>query len=151
MTTTAPPTTISVELAEQFDPRWARLPGITIDGRTITIDPAAYFFRFSSASWLVCDWDTVRVQFLDTRESGEIALEQAALDFIRTHARCTSDESVKAHAALGGRLVHGCQSVPNQSGGACVPYGASIEHFRDDLAQFRPQWLTAVYACRAAS
>jgi hypothetical protein len=30
-------------------------------------------------------------------------------------------ESVKAHAALGGRLVHGCQSVPNQSGGACVP------------------------------
>lgn len=33
-------------------------------------------------------------------------------------------ESIKAHAALGGRLVHGCQSVPNQSGGACVPYGA---------------------------
>jgi hypothetical protein len=248
MTITAPSTTISVELPEQFDSRWARLPGIAISGRTITIDPAAYFFRFNAASWRVCDWDTVRDQLLDTRESGEIALEQAALDFIRTHARSTSDaaevlsiawqvysylfrdellpvpgldqigatelrmlreaatlmalnkveldgtisnigpcwffpaatsvvfdldddagamldevyhstwfnesrriESVKAHAALGGRLVHGCQSVPNQSGGACVPYGASIEHFREDLAQFRPQWLTAVYACRAAS
>jgi hypothetical protein len=37
----------------------------------------------------------------------------------------------------------------NQSGGACVPYGASISRFRDDLARFRSQWLTAVYACRA--
>jgi hypothetical protein len=248
MTTTAPPTTISVELPEQFDSRWARLPGITIDGRTISIDPAAYFFRFNAASWLVCDWDTVRDQFLDTRETGEIALEQAALDFIRTHARSTSDaaevlsiawqvysylfreellpvpgldrigsaelrmlreaatlmalnkveldgtisnigpcwffpaatsvvfdldddagamldevyhatwfnesrriESVRAHVALGGRLVHGCQSVPNQSGGACVPYGASIDQFRDDLAQFRQEWLTAVYACHPAA
>lgn len=48
MTTTTAPPTISVELPEPFDPRWARLPGITIDGRQITIDPAAYFFRFSS-------------------------------------------------------------------------------------------------------
>lgn len=59
-------------------------------------------------------------------------------------------ESVKAHVALGGRLVHGCQSVPNQSGGACVPYGAPIDRFRDDLGQFRDQWLTAVRACRPA-
>lgn len=29
-------------------------------------------------------------------------------------------ESVKAHTALGGQLVHGCQSVPNQSGGEFV-------------------------------
>jgi hypothetical protein len=59
-------------------------------------------------------------------------------------------ESVKAHTALGGRLVHGCQSVPNMSGGACVPYGASIARFRDDLGQFRDQWVSAIYACRAA-
>lgn len=58
-------------------------------------------------------------------------------------------ESIKAHAALGGRLVHGCQSVPNQSGGACVPYGASITRFREDLTAFRSEWLAAVYACRA--
>src|SRR6202035_2729679 len=88
----APPA-ISVELPEPFDPRWARLPGITIDGRRITIDPAAYFFRFSSASWLVCDWDTVRTQLLEMEESTETALEQAALDFIRTHAHTTQDAS----------------------------------------------------------
>jgi hypothetical protein len=35
-----------------------------------------------------------------------------------------------------------------QSGGACAPYGASIERFRADLGQFREQWLAAVYACR---
>lgn len=244
MTTTAPPT-ISVELPELFDPRWARLPGIAIDGKTITIDPAAYFFRFDAASWLVCEWDTVSTQFLDTQESSQTALEQAALDFIRGHAHITHDaaevlstawqvysylfrdellpvpgldqigpaelrmlreaatlmalnkveldgtisnvgpcwffpaatsvvfdlddeqggmldevyhstwfnesrriESIKAHTALGGRLVHGCQSVPDQAGGACVPYGASIARFREDLRQFRPQWLSAVYACR---
>jgi hypothetical protein len=248
MTTTTAPAAISVELPEPFDPRWARLPGITVDGRRVTIDPAAYFFRFNSASWLVCDWDTVRTGILDTQETSETALEQAALDFIRAHAHTTSDaaevlavawqvytylfrdellpvpgldqvgpaelrilreaatlmalnkveldgtisnvgpcwffpaatsvvfdlddqvggmldevyhstwfnesrrlESVKAHTALGGRLVHGCQSVPNQSGGACVPYGASIARFREDLGQFREQWLTAVFACRTAS
>jgi hypothetical protein len=31
-----------------------------------------------------------------------------------------------------------------------VPYGASIDQFRDDLGQFRQEWLAAVYACRAA-
>ncbi len=43
MTTTAPPT-ISVELPEPFDPRWNRLPGITIDGWRITIDLATCLF-----------------------------------------------------------------------------------------------------------
>jgi hypothetical protein len=57
-------------------------------------------------------------------------------------------ESVLAHTALGGRLVHGCQSVPNQSGGALVPYGGSIERFRMDLASFRDDWLADVQALR---
>jgi hypothetical protein len=90
MTTTAQPT-ISVELPEPFDPRWARLPGIAIDGRRITIDLAAYFFRFDSASWLVCGWDTVRTQLLDAEETSQTALEQTALDFIRANARTTRD------------------------------------------------------------
>lgn len=244
MTTTAVPV-ISVELPEPFDVRWSRLPGITIDGRVITINPAQYFFRFDSSSWLVCDWDGVREELLDLTESTETALEQISLDFIRAHGRTTSDpaevlllawqvyaylfrdvllpvagleqigpeqlrmlrqaatlmalnkveldgtisnvgpcwffpaatsvvfdldndtgamldevyhstwfnesrriESIKAHAALGGRLVHGCQSVPNQSGGACVPYGASITRFREDLSAFRSEWLSAIHACR---
>ncbi|MGH3480445.1 MAG: hypothetical protein ACRDSI_11640 [Pseudonocardiaceae bacterium] len=245
MTTTALPV-ISVELPEAFDARWNRMPGITIEAQVITIDPAQYFFRFGSSSWLVCDWDGVREELLDLTESTETALEQISLDFIRTHSRTTSDpaevlsiawqvyaylfrdellpvsgleqigpeqlrmlreaatlmalnkveldgtisnigpcwffpaatsvvfdlddatgamldevyhatwfnesrrvESIKAHAALGGRLVHGCQSVPNQSGGACVPYGASITQFREDLSTFRAEWLAAVHACRS--
>lgn len=53
-------------------------------------------------------------------------------------------ESVKAHAALGGRLVHGCQSSPNLSGGAVAPYGTNIPAFRDELAAMRPEWLGAI-------
>jgi hypothetical protein len=244
MTATASPA-ISVELAQAFDKRWSRLPGITVDGPTLTIDPTEYFFRFDSSSWLVCDWDLVRDRLLDVDETAEAALEQTALEFVRAHARSTSDasevlsiafdvysylfrdellpvgglerigtdelrmlreaatlmalnkvepdghisnvgpcwffpaatsvvfdldeatggmiaevyhstwfnetrrvESIKAHAALGGRLVHGCQSVPDQSGGACLPYGASVETFRTDLRAFRDEWLAAVYACR---
>ena len=59
-------------------------------------------------------------------------------------------ESIKAHAALGGRLVHGCQSTPNQSGGAVMPYGASIDQFRQDLGAFRDGWLAAVRSCKVS-
>jgi hypothetical protein len=238
---------IAVELPEALDQRWSRLPGITIEGRTVTVDPAEYFFRFDSASWRVIDWETVRNGLLATEESAETALEQTALEFIRKHGRTTTDgaevlavawevysylfrdellpvagleqigpaelrmlreaatfmalnkveddgsvsnvgpcwffpaatgvvfdlndeeggmldevyhstwfnesrriESVKAHAALGGRLVHGCQSAPNQSGGALVPYGGSISRFREDLAGFRDEWLPAVQALRVS-
>ncbi|TDC22866.1 hypothetical protein E1265_14440 [Streptomyces sp. 8K308] len=247
MTATTPPV-IRVELPQAFDPRWSRLPGITVEDRRLTITPSEYFFRFDSASWLVCDWSLVRDRLLDVDETAEAALEQTALEFIRTHGRSTTDaaevlsiafevysylfrdallpvgglerigpgelrmlreaatlmalnkvepdgaisnvgpcwffpaatsvvfdldevtggmldevyhstwfnesrrvESIKAHAALGGRLVHGCQSVPDQSGGACLPYGAPVETFRTSLRAFRDEWLAAVYACRTSA
>jgi hypothetical protein len=59
-------------------------------------------------------------------------------------------ESVLAHAALGGRLVHGCQSRPNMSGGCVVPYGCDIDGFRRELGTFRQEWLDAVLSYRAA-
>ncbi|MFB6441718.1 hypothetical protein ACFCVY_33920 [Streptomyces sp. NPDC056411] len=236
---------IRAELPEAFDPRWSRLPGIQVDGRRISIDPAQYFFRFESHSWLVADWELVRSQLLEADETTESAVEQLALDFIKAHAESTSDaarvlvtayevyaylfreehlaglglpritadhlrmlreaatlmalnkvelnghisnvgpcwffpaatsvvfdledetggmldevyhggwfnehrriEAIKAHAALGGRLVHGCQSVPDQSGGVVAPYGASMTTFRDDLAQFKAGWIDQVYAHR---
>jgi hypothetical protein len=242
-TTGAP---IVVQLPEEVDPRWSRLPGIQVDGHTVTVNPDEYFFRFDSHTWRVVSWELVRDQLLGVRETSEKALEQAALEFIQEHGRSTSDpaevltiawqvysflfreellpvagleeigpaelrmlreaavfmalnkveddgaisnvgpcwffpaatgvvfdlddkvggaldevyhstwfnesrrlESVLAHAALGGRLVHGCQSVPNQSGGALVPYGGSIERFRADLGSFRDEWLAAVQALRA--
>ncbi|MYV51339.1 hypothetical protein [Streptomyces sp. SID3212] len=60
-------------------------------------------------------------------------------------------ESIKAHAALGGRLVHGCQAVPDQSGGVVAPYGASMTLFREDLSAFKVGWLAQVYAHRVTT
>ncbi len=49
--------------------------------------------------------------------------------------------SVRAHAALGGRLVHGCQSAPCMAGGAIVPYGADIDAFMRELESFKNEWM----------
>ncbi|GHJ34636.1 hypothetical protein [Streptomyces sp. TS71-3] len=241
-------TAITVELPSAFDERWSRLPGIQVEGRRITIEPAEYFFRFGSNTWLVADWELVKSQLLDVDETTESAVEQLALGFIKEHGESTSDatrvlatayevyaylfrdehlaglglpqitaahlrmlreaatfmalnkveldghisnvgpcwffpaatsvvfdlddemgglldevyhggwfnehrriESIKAHAALGGRLVHGCQSVPDQSGGVVAPYGASMANFRDDLTQFKAGWIEQVYAHRVTS
>ncbi|MFF1479586.1 hypothetical protein ACFVYD_18835 [Streptomyces sp. NPDC058301] len=243
--TTIDTTAITVELPEAFDARWSRLPGIQVEGRRITIDPAEYFFRFESNTWLISDWELVKSQLLEVEETTESAVEQLALHFIKQHGQSTSDadrvlatayevyaylfrdehltglglpritadhlrmlreaatlmalnkveldghisnvgpcwffpaatsvvfdlgdemggmldevyhggwfnehrrlESIKAHAALGGRLVHGCQSVPDQTGGVVAPYGASMADFRDGLAQFKAGWIEQVYARR---
>lgn len=57
-------------------------------------------------------------------------------------------ESVKAHAALGGRLVHGCQSAPDMSGGVVAPYGTDIARFADELGRFKAGWRAAIHAQR---
>ena len=245
MTTTVAPTTITVELPEAFDQRWNRLPGITVDGKRITIDPAQYFFRFESNSWLVVDWATVQSDLLHAQETEASAVEQIALDFIKAHGRSTADagevlaiayqvysylfreehlatlglpkvtadhlkmlreaatfmalnkveltghisnvgpcwffpsatgvvfdlneedgqmldevyhggwfnehrriEGIKAHTALGGRLVHGCQSVPDQSGGVVAAYGTSMSVFGTELAAFKNEWIEQVESHR---
>ncbi|MFD4315200.1 hypothetical protein [Streptomyces sp. NPDC058548] len=229
-----------------FDPGWNRLPGVRVRGRRIDIDPAEYFFRFRSHTWLVADWQRVRAELMPVQETATHALEQLALEFIKTHARPTDDpalvlrtayevyaylfreehldgiglphltrdhlrmlreaatlmalnkveldghisnigpcwffpaatsvvfglddptgamldevyhggwfnehrrlESIKAHAALGGRLVHGCQAVPDQSGGVVAPYGASMPSFRAELDALKAGWLAEVYSYRA--
>jgi hypothetical protein len=239
MLTTDPPV-LRANLPGPLDPRWSRLPGLTVDGPAITIEPG-YWFRFESPVWLTCDWPGVRDDLLPVTETSDQALEQAVLDYIRAHGRTTTDpaevlatawhvyaylfrddllpvagleaigpdqlrmlreaatlmalnkvetdghisnispswffgaaipvvfdldeqagqiideayhgtwfneprriESVKAHAALGGRLVHGCQSNPNLSGGVVAPYGTNISVFRDELAAMREDWISAI-------
>jgi hypothetical protein len=56
-------------------------------------------------------------------------------------------ESVKAHAALGGRLVHGCQSQVDMRGGCVVPYGVDLTEFRRELRAFGDDWIERVHAC----
>ena len=88
--TTIDTAAITVELPEAFDPRWNRLPGITVDGTRITIDPAEYFFRFETSTWLVIDWEMVKDELLEVDETTG-AVEQIALDFVKTHGRSTWD------------------------------------------------------------
>ncbi|MFJ9322523.1 hypothetical protein [Streptomyces globisporus] len=237
---------IEVTLPSAFHPGWNRLPGVRVDGRNLTIEPAEYFFRLESHSWLIADWEKVRDELLPVSETTGSAVEQLTLDFIRRHARTTSDparvlhtayevyghlfrsellasaglphvtidhlrmlheaatlmalnkveldghisnvgpcwffpaatsvvfglddeegrmldelyhgawfnehrrlESVKAHAALGGRLVHGCQAKADQTGGVVAPYGTAMEVFRRDLETFKKDWIARVYAHRA--
>jgi hypothetical protein len=240
----APPV-FSVELPEAFDPRWNRIPGVTVEGKRVTIIPSEYFFKLNSFTWLVIPWADVERDMLDASETADKSLEQIALDYIKANAVSTPDaaevlaigyevyryvfraehladlgmpeigeehlamlrqagtfmalnkveltgdianigpawffnsttravfdlgdaegdmldevyhggwfnetrrlELVRAHTALGGRLVHGCQSVPNQTGGAVVPYGASLQRFRDELATMKDEWIAVVEACR---
>ncbi|MGV9984738.1 hypothetical protein ACWDUY_11800, partial [Streptomyces olivaceus] len=89
--TTIDTTAITAVLPEAFDERWSRLPGIQVDGRRITIDPAEYFFRFESNTWLVADWELVKSRLLHVEETTESAVEQLTLEFIKTHAESTSD------------------------------------------------------------
>ncbi|MEU9888269.1 hypothetical protein [Sphaerisporangium sp. NPDC051011] len=239
------PKLVTVDLPEAFDPRWNRIPGISVNGHTITVDPEQYFFKFTEHTWLVIPWPQVERDMLDARETADRSLEQIALDYIRANATRTDDaatvlrigwevyryvfreehltdlglpgigpeqlrmlrqagtfmalnkveltgeisvigpawffnsttravfdltdtqgdlldevyhggwfnetrrlELVRAHTALGGRLVHGCQSVPDQTGGAVVPYGAPLERFRAELAAMKHEWIAAVEACR---
>jgi hypothetical protein len=241
------PALISVELPEAFDPGWNRIPGITVAGNRVTIDPQEYFFKLNDFSWLVIDWADVVRDVLDATETPDESLEQIALDYIKANAHTTTDagqvlaigyevyryifraehladlgmpevtedhlrmlrqagtfmalnkvqltgeianigpawffnsttravfglsdaegdmldevyhggwfnetrrlELVRAHTALGGRLVHGCQSVPSQTGGAVVPYGAPLQRFREELAAMKGEWIAAVEACRPA-
>jgi hypothetical protein len=246
--TTVDTATITVELPEAFDQRWNRLPGITVDGKHLTIDPAEYFFRFENSSWLVTDWAIVQNEILAVEESEATAVEQIALDFIKANARSTNDagevlaiayqvysylfrdehlatlgvpkvtpahlvmlreaatlmalnkvelaghisnvgpcwffpsatgvvfdlseedgqmldevyhggwfnehrriEGIKAHTALGGRLVHGCQSVPDQSGGVVAAYGTSMAVFATELAAFKQEWIDQVESHRVTA
>ncbi|WP_431948383.1 hypothetical protein [Micromonospora marina] len=55
-------------------------------------------------------------------------------------------ESILAHAALGGRLVHACQGAPNMSGGCVVPFGTDVETMRRELAGMRVPWIERTLA-----
>jgi len=57
-------------------------------------------------------------------------------------------DSVKAHAALGGRLVHGCHSGGCLSGGCVLSYGTSVDRFSKDLSTFKAEWMDRIRAAQ---
>ncbi|MET7737967.1 hypothetical protein ABZT02_42765 [Streptomyces sp. NPDC005402] len=108
---------------------------VELDGHISNVGPCWFF---PAATSVVFDLDDEMGGTLDEVYHG---------GWFNEHRRI---ESIKAHAALGGRLVHGCQSVPDQSGGVIAPYGASMTVFRDDLAAFKSGWIEQVYAHRVS-
>ncbi|MEV6673443.1 hypothetical protein [Streptomyces sp. NPDC051162] len=242
MTTATEHRTFSVELPEAFTETWNRIDGITVTGRTISINPGQYFFRYENPSWLLVDWELVRSQLLDSAETSGQAIEQQALEFVQAHAVPTDDpakvlatayevagylfrdeyvgvgnldvgkrelkalreattimamnrverdghlsnvgpcwffpvatsvvygfteeegkkvdelyhggwfnetrrrESVLAHAALGGRLVHGCQASADMMGGCVLTYGTDLERFAAELGALKTDWVDRVTA-----
>lgn len=224
-----------------LDPRWERVPGVSVFDNGVEIDTEQYFFRYEKPLWKVVDWAKVQAKWDELDETSDTSLEQKCLDFIHEHSKPTTDPSevlenaekmydflydekrldlsglpyvtgthlkalkeastmmalnrvdrdgkarnvgpawffpvctqkvfdlsdeesvevdelyhggfftesrridgVKAHCALGGRLVHGCQGAPNMAGGCILEYGSSIEGFHDDLISFRDEWIKAI-------
>ncbi|MGY4952195.1 hypothetical protein [Streptomyces sp. NEAU-L66] len=109
---------------------------VELDGHISNVGPCWFF---PAATSVVFDLDDETGGMLDEVYHG---------GWFNEHRRI---EAIKAHAALGGRLVHGCQSVPDQSGGVVAPYGASMAAFRDGLAQFKAGWIDQVYAHRVTA
>lgn len=107
---------------------------VELNGSISNVGPAWFF---PVASRVVFDLDEEQAAQLDELYHGTFFNEPRRL------------ESVKAHAALGGRLVHGCQSGADMSGGCVVPYGADIDRFRADLAAFKQTWIEKLYAAAA--
>ncbi|GAA4232007.1 hypothetical protein GCM10022254_30780 [Actinomadura meridiana] len=107
---------------------------VELDGSIGNVGPA---WMFGEAAKVVFDLDSHEAEKLDHLYHGSWFNEPR-----RT-------EQIKAHAALGGRLVHGCQSGQEQhmAGGCVAPYGADIQRFRRELRAFRREWIERVRSC----
>jgi hypothetical protein len=99
------------------------------DGHPSNVGPA-WFFPVCSGK--VYDLDDEETEFIDELYHGTFFNEARRV------------ESVKAHAALGGRLVHGCQSMYNMAGGCVVPYGANVNTFTTELGGFKKEWIDVI-------
>lgn len=105
---------------------------IELDGAISNVGPA---WLFGEAAQIVYGLETSEAELIDELYHGGWFNEPRRA------------EQVKAHAALGGRLVHGCQSNANMAGGCVAPYGVDIDAFRRDLGEFRDEWVERVRAC----
>jgi len=99
------------------------------DGRARNVGPAWFFPVCTQKVFDLSDGETVEV---DELYHGGFFTESRRVD------------GIKAHTALGGRLVHGCQGSANMAGGCVLEYGSSVEGFHDDLKSFRDEWIQVI-------
>lgn len=87
-------TQIQFRPSNPFHQGWNRLPGLTVTDDLVIIDPHAYFERLEDPTWRYVPWEVVQAHWNDLSETGEVALEQACLSFIREHVQTTDDPAV---------------------------------------------------------
>ena len=92
------------------------------NGRITVIGPAWYF---AQCARLVFDLD---------REA-ELRVDELFHGGFFNGARLS--DQVRAHVALGGKLVHGCQGSGNGSGGCVVEYGTDLQTLQMELVALR--------------
>lgn len=102
---------------------------VELSGQLSVVSPA-WFFPVCSKK--VFDLDQRTADMIDELYHGTFFNEKRRV------------ESVLAHAALGGRLVHGCQSVPDMAGGCVVAYGTDINAFYANLRLLKQDWIEKI-------
>ncbi|MET7298233.1 hypothetical protein [Embleya sp. NPDC005575] len=104
---------------------------VRIDGSIANVGPCWFF---PVATSVVFGLDDEQGMALDELYHGGFFNEYRRID------------SILAHAALGGRLVHGCSAAADMKGGAVVPYGADMDRFRADLEGMSDTWMNRIRA-----
>ena len=102
-----------------------------LNGRITVIGPAWYFAQCA------------RTVFSLDRTS-EIRVDELFHGGFYNGARL--DEQVRAHVALGGKLVHGCQGSGNGAGGCVVQYGTDVRAMQTELMALRDPVIRAFQA-----
>lgn len=102
---------------------------VELSGHASNVGPAWFFPIASQKVFNLSDEESMQ---LDELYHGGFYTESRRVD------------GIKAHVALGGRLVHGCQSAADMAGGCVLEYGANIQGFHNDLASFRDNWISMI-------
>lgn len=102
---------------------------VELDGHLSNVGPAWFFGQMAKS---VFDLSFEQTVVVDELYHGTFFNEERRV------------ESIKAHASLGGRLVHGCSGSPNQAGGCVVEYGTDVESFHSHLRVLKAEWLAEI-------
>ena len=99
---------------------------VNLSGRITNIGPAWYFAQCARMVFGLSAADEQRVDEL---------FHGGFFNGLRLR------EQTRAHVALGGKLVHGCQSSGNGAGGCVVSYGTDTSVMQSELLNLRPRFL----------
>lgn len=95
---------------------------VDLTGRITVIGPAWYFAQCART---VFELDQIDESRVDELFHGNF--------FNAARLR----DQVRAHVALGGKLVHGCQGTGNGAGGCVVGYGTDVQRMQSELVALR--------------